>query len=47
VPERQWTDVLGVLAVQARSLDMKYLRSYSDKLGLEDLLQQAIDEVQK
>jgi hypothetical protein len=47
VSERQWTDVLGVLAVQTRSLDMKYLRSCSEKLGLKDILQQAIDEVQK
>jgi hypothetical protein len=44
VSERQWTDVLGVLAVQARSLDMKYLRSCSEKLGLKDILQKAIDE---
>jgi hypothetical protein len=47
VSERQWSDVLGVLAVQARSLDMKYLRSCSEKLGLRDILQKAIDEAQK
>jgi len=47
VSERQWTDVLGVLAVQARSLDMTYLRSCSEKLGLKDILQQAIDQAQK
>jgi hypothetical protein len=44
VSERQWTDVLGVLAVQDRSLDMKYLRSCSEKLGIKDILQKAIDE---
>jgi len=44
--ERQWTDVLGVLAVQARSLDMKYLRSCSEKLGLKDILQKAVDQAQ-
>jgi hypothetical protein len=44
VSERQWSDVLGVLAVQAQSLDMKYLRSCSDKLGLGDIFQKAIDE---
>lgn len=44
VSERQWSDVLGVLTVQARSLDMKYLRSCSEKLGLGDILQKAISE---
>ena len=47
VSERQWTDVLGVLVVQARSLDMKYLRSCSEKLVLKDILQQAIDQAQE
>jgi len=47
VSERQWLDVLGVLAVQATSLDMKYLKSYSEKLGLSDILQKAIDEANR
>lgn len=44
VSERQWSDVLGILNVQNQLLDMKYLRSYSEKLGLSDILQKAIDE---
>ncbi len=45
--ERQWSDVLGVLTVQSKSLDMKYLRSCSEKLGLSNILQKAIDQVYK
>jgi hypothetical protein len=47
ISDRQWSDVLGVLAVQAQSLDMKYLRDCSEKLGLSDILQKAIDQVHK
>jgi len=46
VSERQWSDVLGVLAVQSRMLDMKYLSSCSEKLGLSDILQKAMSESQ-
>jgi len=45
--ERQWSDVLGVLAVQSESLDMKYLRTCSTKLGLSNILQKAIDQAYK
>ena len=44
VSERQWSDVLGVLAVQGQSLDMAYMRSCSEKLGLSDILQKAVEE---
>jgi hypothetical protein len=44
VSERQWSDVLGVLAVQAHLLDMRYLKDWSEKLGLGEMLQKAIDE---
>jgi len=47
ISERQWSDVLGVLAVQSESLDMKYLSTCSEKLGLGDILQKAIDEAHK
>ena len=47
ISERQWSDVLGVLAIQARSLDMKHLRACSEKLGLGEILQKAIDESHK
>jgi hypothetical protein len=42
--ERQWSDVQGVLAGQAKSLDFEYLRSWADKLGLSELLAKAISE---
>jgi hypothetical protein len=46
VSERQWSDVLGVLAVQAQAIDMKYLTNCSEKLDLGDILQKAISESQ-
>ena len=42
--ERQWSDVLGVLAVQAQSLDMEYLSNCSEKLDVDDILKKAIKE---
>lgn len=42
VSERQWNDVLGILKVQQRSLDMQYLGQWAGELGLSDLLQQAM-----
>ena len=47
VSQRQWSDVLGVLTVQAGSLDMEHLRSYSEKLGLDVLLEKAVSESQE
>ncbi len=44
--ERQWSDVLGVLAVQGKSLDFEYLKDAARKLGLEELLDRAIAEAQ-
>ena len=42
--ERQWTDVLGVLAVQGKALDFEYLTDLAKKLGLEELLKRAMAE---
>ncbi|MCX5647256.1 MAG: hypothetical protein NTZ17_21625 [Phycisphaerae bacterium] len=42
--ERQWNDVLGVLAVQGKSLDFEYLTDSARKLGLEELLSRAMAE---
>jgi len=39
--ERQWSDVLGVLAVQGEALDFEYLNDSARKLGLEELLSRA------
>jgi len=42
--ERQLQDVLGVLTVQAESIDSGYLKKWAAKLGLSDLLEQALDD---
>lgn len=44
VSERQWLDVLGVIKVQSDSLDQEYLITWSNTLGLSDLLKQAFSE---
>jgi hypothetical protein len=44
--ERQWDDVLGVLAVQGEALDFEYLTNSAKKLGLEELLSRARAEAQ-
>lgn len=44
VSDRQWRDVLGVLAVRGTDLDAAYLRRGSRDLGVEDLLDRALAE---
>lgn len=44
VSDRQWRDVLGVLAVAAGSLDASYLRRWAGHLSVEDLLERALAE---
>ena len=43
--ERQWADVIGVLSVQADCLESDYLRRWAAELGIEHLLQRALDEL--
>src|SRR5678815_5523812 len=43
----QWNDVLGVLGTSHSSVDLEYLHTWAGKLGIEDLLQKALDEVQE
>jgi hypothetical protein len=43
VSERQWRDVLGVLKVQAGTLDVEYLLRMATELHVEDLLERALN----
>jgi hypothetical protein len=40
--ERQWRDILGVLAVQGNRLDLAYMRQWAASLGVSDLLDRAL-----
>lgn len=42
VSDRQWSDVLGVLKLQQARLDYQYMREWSERLGVRDLLDKAI-----
>ncbi len=42
--ERQWSDVLGVMNVQAEKLDLEYLKHWAIELSVADLLERAIAE---
>ncbi len=44
--ERQWRDVLGILAVQAEQLDFEYLNKWADILRINQLLAKAISEAE-
>jgi hypothetical protein len=44
ISERQWLDVVGVLKVQARAIDLAYLRHWASALEVLDLLERALHE---
>lgn len=44
--ERQWSDVLGVMSVQAGKLDLQYLREWASELSVSDLLERALADSQ-
>jgi hypothetical protein len=44
VSERQWTDVRGVLQAGRGTLDLAYLRRGAAELGIDDLLDRALED---
>jgi hypothetical protein len=44
ISDRQWRDLLGVLKVQAGTLDRDYLKRWADELGVADLLHRAMEQ---
>ncbi|MEW6608346.1 MAG: DUF6036 family nucleotidyltransferase [bacterium] len=44
ISERQWIDVLGILKVQGKRLDINYLLNWAEKLGLNQLLKRSMEE---
>ena len=44
VSDRQWRDILGIIGVQGRRLDLSYLRRGALTLGVTDLLDEALDQ---
>ena len=44
IAERQWDDILGVIKVQRKLLDKKYLYRWAGELGVKDLLEKALME---
>lgn len=44
VSDRQWNDVLGILKVQGKKLDISYLKLWSEKLDISELLEKAFED---
>jgi hypothetical protein len=44
ISERQWRDVIGVIAVQDDAFDLEYARAWAERLALTDLLDRAVAE---
>ena len=42
--ERQWNDILGIFTVQAKRLDLGYLKKWAAVLGINHLLEKVISE---
>jgi hypothetical protein len=46
VSELQWRDVKGILGTQGSALDFDYLRLWAERVGVLDLLERAVKEIQ-
>jgi hypothetical protein len=44
IADRQWLDLVGVLKVRGRALDLSYLRRWCAALGVTELLERALAE---
>ncbi len=44
VSDRQWRDIMGIVVVQGKALDVDYLRRAAQALAVSDLLQRAFDQ---
>jgi hypothetical protein len=44
VSERQWQDIVGVMKLQQRRLQIEYLQEWAQRLGLANLLSKALSE---
>ena len=44
VSENQWKDVLGIIKVQAHSLDLPYMNHWARELHVEDLFEKALHQ---
>jgi len=42
--ERQWRDVLGMIKMQGKDLDLDYMQQWAQELEVSDLLQRALRE---
>lgn len=47
VSERQWRDILGVLKTQQGALDIDYLKQWAQSLGVADLMERALEELNR
>lgn len=45
VSDRQWRDVIGVLELKKGQLELEYLRTWAQKLGVLDLLERALKTI--
>ena len=46
ISSTQWGDVLGIIGTQGEQLDVEFLREYADRIGVRELLERALREVQ-